>query len=95
MNMMSMTVARKNYLKLAVAVLAPVVNSIELLPQLVTTFYRKHVRDLSLLTILLLLLANVLWFMHGYYISDNSLMIGGAISLAINSALLGLYFLYS
>ena len=84
-----------NYLKLAVAVLAPIVNSIELLPQLVTTFYRKHVRDLSLLSILLLLLANVLWFMHGYFISDNSLIIGGAISLSINSALLGLYFLYS
>ena len=81
-------------LRFAVSVLAPLIGTIEFLPQLYKTYQLKHVRDLSLYSLLLVLFANILWLVHGYMISDASLIVGGTISIAINSALLGLYFLY-
>lgn len=81
-------------LTLIVAILAPTVNCIQLLPQLYKTIQTKKVRDLSLASILLVLFTNLLWLLHGYFIIDMSLIIGGIISLSINLTLLGMYLLY-
>ena len=78
----------------AVAVLAPTVNCIQLLPQLYKTYTTKSVEDLSLQTILLMLLTNILWFTHGLFIRDPALLFSGSVSLFINAALLVLYMLY-
>lgn len=77
-----------------VAILAPLVNCVQLLPQLIKTYQKKSVKDLSLASIALFLTTNVLWFLHGYFIMDMSLMVAGCISIFINSSLLRLYFLY-
>ena len=77
-----------------VAVLAPLVNSIQLLPQLYKTFTTKRVKDLSLYSLLLILTTNVLWLLHGYFIGDVSLLVAGCFCLWVNSTLLFLYFLY-
>lgn len=78
-----------------VATLAPVVNSIQLFPQLYKTFSTKSVRDLSVYSLLLLLTTNLLWFLHGYFILDIPLLVSSGISIIINSTLLLLYFLYN
>ena len=77
-----------------VATLAPIVNSIQLFPQLYKTYNTKSVKDLSLYSLSLILLTNLLWLLHGYFITDFSLIVAGTVSLIINVALLILFFLY-
>lgn len=81
-------------LPVIVATLAPIVNCIQLLPQLYKTFMTKSVEDLSVYSLLLILMTNFLWLLHGYFIFDLSLLVAGVISMSINSTLLILYFLY-
>ena len=77
-----------------VAILAPIVNCIQLLPQLYKTYITKSVKDLSLYSLSLILVTNLLWLLHGYFIIDISLIVAGMVSLIINVALITLYFLY-
>jgi MtN3 and saliva related transmembrane protein len=83
------------FLKLAVATIVPITNSIQLLPQLVKTYETKSVKDLSLYSVLLILVNNVLWFLHGYFIYDFSLIISGLISIIVNIILFIFYIYYS
>ena len=79
---------------LIVATLAPLVNCVQLFPQLYKTYITKSVNDLSLYSLLLILITNLLWLLHGYFIRDNSLILAGIISMTVNISLLTLYFLY-
>ena len=81
-------------LPFVVATLAPIVNCIQLFPQLYKTFTTKSVKDLSLYSLLLILTTNILWLLHGYFIMDISLVVAGVISMIVNITLLVLYFLY-
>lgn len=81
-------------LPLTVATLAPVINCVQLVPQLYKTYTTKSVDDLSLSSLLLILTTNLLWLLHGYFIVDFSLIIAGIISMIINTTLLLFYFLY-
>ena len=77
-----------------IATLAPIVNSIQLFPQLYKTYITKSAKDLSVYSLLLILLTNLLWLLHGYFIIDISLIAAGIVSMIINVALLTLFFLY-
>jgi MtN3 and saliva related transmembrane protein len=79
---------------LMVATLAPIVNCIQLFPQLYKTYRTKRVNDLSLYSLLLILTTNLLWLLHGYFIMDKSLIVAGLISMTVNITLLMLYFYY-
>jgi MtN3 and saliva related transmembrane protein len=79
---------------LIVATLAPIVNCIQLLPQIYKTYRTKSVKDLSFYSLLLLLTTIILWLLHGYFINDISLVVAGIISLVLNISLIRLYFLY-
>jgi len=74
-----------------VAILAPTVNTVQALPQLLKTLETKTVVGLSFYMVALMMLTNFLWFSHGFYIEDNSLMISGFIAFIINVALMLLY----
>lgn len=74
-----------------VAILAPMVNTVQALPQLLKTLETKTVVGLSFYMVLLMMLTNFLWFSHGFYIEDNSLMVSGFIAFIINVALMLLY----
>lgn len=77
-----------------IATLAPIINCVQLLPQVYKTYSTKEVGDLSLGSLLLILLTNILWLLHGYFISDVSLIVSGSLSILINTILLTLYFSY-
>ena len=77
-----------------VAILAPTINCIQQIPQLYRTYTTKKIRDLSVVSLLLILTTNLLWLAHGYFIMDYSLLVSGLISLFINSNLLLLYWFY-
>ena len=81
-------------IRLIIATLAPIVNCIQLFPQLYNTYKTKSVKDLSFYSLLLILTTNILWLLHGYFIIDISLIVAGIVSMIINIALLTLYLLY-
>ena len=81
-------------LPIIVAILAPLINSIQLFPQLYKTYKTKSVKDLSFYFLILLLISNFLWLLHGYFIFDKSLIVAGIVSIIINIVLLKLYFIY-
>ena len=80
---------------LLVAIFAPLINSIQQLPLLYKIIKTKSVKDLSIHSLILILLANCLWLLHGYYIYDFSLIIASSVSLTINSFILILYLIYT
>ena len=82
-------------IKLSIATIVPITTSIQLLPQLYKTYTTKSVNDLSLYTLVLFLMNNILWLLHGYFIFDYSLIISGSISIVINSILFIFYLIYS
>ena len=84
----------KLMIPMLIAIMAPIVNSIQLFPQLYKTYTTKNVKDLSFYSLLLILTTNILWLLHGYFIYDMSLLIAGTVSLCINLALLLLYLRY-
>ena len=77
-----------------IATLAPIVNCVQLFPQLYKTYTTKSVKDLSFYSLLLILITNTLWLLHGYFIFDYSLIVAGLISMTINITLLVLYLRY-
>jgi uncharacterized protein with PQ loop repeat len=77
-----------------VATFAPILSISMVLPQLYKTYQTKRVKDLSLYMILLLLFANILWLLHGYFIADISLMVTGVIQSFLVTILLLLYYFY-
>lgn len=81
-------------LSLTIATLAPIVNSIQLFPQLYKTYTTKSVNDLSFYSLSLILITNLLWLLHGYFINDASLILAGLVSMIINVTLLTLFVIY-
>ena len=81
-------------LPLTIATLAPIVNSIQLFPQLYKTYTTKSVNDLSFYSLSLILITNLLWLLHGYFINDISLILAGLVSMIINITLLTLFVIY-
>ena len=77
-----------------VAILAPIISCIQLFPQLYKTYKSKSVKDISFYSLLLILITNLLWILHGYFISDYSLLISSTISMLINTTLFSLYIIY-
>ena len=83
-----------NMLPSLVAILAPIISCIQLFPQLYKTYKSKSVKDISFYSLLLILITNLLWILHGYFISDYSLLISSTISMLINTTLFSLYIIY-
>lgn len=77
-----------------VATLAPIVNTIQIFPQIYKTYQTKSVKDLSLFFLLLFFINTILWLLHGYFINDQSLIISGIIAGIMNIILLVMYFIY-
>ncbi len=84
----------QTYLPRIVAILAPTVNTVQALPQLIKTWETKTVVGLSFYMVALMMLTNFLWFSHGFFIQDNSLMLSGFIAFIINATLILLYLRY-
>jgi uncharacterized protein with PQ loop repeat len=76
------------------ATLATFVNCIQQLPQLYKIVTTKKAKDLSLHSLLLVLIGNFLWFFYGYFIVDAALLISGIITITINVILLIMFFIY-
>ena len=78
-----------------VAILAPLSNCFQQVPQLIKTYERKSVGDLSLGSLVLIFTSSLLWFTHGWFIGDMALVVSGLISIGINFLMLVMYWVYS
>ena len=83
------------YSAVGVSVLAPLVNCIQHLPQLHKIVYTKRVKDISRVSLCILILAEILWLIHGTFTRDWSLIISCAIGITIVSIILVLHSIYS
>ena len=82
-------------LPIVVSILAPILTFSQLIPQLYKTYKTKRVKDLSIHTILIIFLSNVLWFIHGLNIQDITLIFSGIVSSIISFLMLVLYFIHN
>ena len=82
-------------LSFIVSVLAPLLTFSQLIPQLYKTYQTKRVKDLSIHTIFIIFLSNVLWLIHGLYTHDITLIFSGIISSIISLSMLVLYFIHN
>jgi uncharacterized protein with PQ loop repeat len=82
-------------LPIIVSILAPILTFSQLIPQLYKTYQTKRVKDLSIHTIFIIFLSNVLWFIHGLYIQDITLIFSGTVSSIISFLMLILYFIHN
>jgi len=78
-----------------IAIIAPLLNSLQQIPQLYKTYSTKQVRDLSFESLLFMFISSVVWVLHGIIIWDPSLLISASISTCINLILLILFIRYS
>jgi uncharacterized protein with PQ loop repeat len=77
-----------------VAILAPLVNCVQLFPQFYKTYITKSVKDISLWSLILFLTNSILWSIHGYFRADISVIVAGIVGIIVNVGLLLLYFIY-
>ncbi len=77
-----------------VAVVAPLLTSIQLVPQVYKTYTTRNVSGLSVYTFMLAWLTSLLWWIHGYYTLDLSLMVATTVSLIMNSSMLLMLYLF-
>lgn len=77
-----------NYLPLIAATLAPILNCIQLIPQLYKTYTTRSSMDISLRSLVLILANSFFWALHGYFILDQSLFIASSIAFAVNGCLI-------
>jgi uncharacterized protein with PQ loop repeat len=79
-------------IRIVVAYLAVILNSLYQIPQVFKIIKTKSVNDLSLIALALLMVNNILWFMHGYFINDNTLLISSLINISLNVLIMCLFF---
>lgn len=75
--------------------IAAVLITICLVPQLLKIAQTKNVQDISWLTYVILLTAQVLWLVYGIILADLRIIIGNAISCTCSIIILILYFSYN
>jgi uncharacterized protein with PQ loop repeat len=73
-----------------IAIIIPVLSSVQQLPQLYKSYTTNSVADLSIESLVIIIITNILWFFHGYFIRDFTLIISAAVSVVINTALISL-----
>ena len=53
-------------LPLIVSILAPLFGTVQLIPQLYKTYHTRSVEDLSIHTIIMIMVTDILWLIHGF-----------------------------
>lgn len=77
-----------------VAVAAPFLTCIQLVPQVYKTYTTRNISGLSVYTFMLAWTTSLLWWIHGYYTMDLSLMVATTVSLIMNSTMLLMLYLF-
>lgn len=74
--------------EMTVGILAPIFSCSQFIPQMLKAYRTKSVKDLSIHTIWMIIITQILWFIHAYYVSDIPLLITATINFFINCIIL-------
>jgi len=77
-----------------IGIIAGVLTSISMVPQLVKVLWRKEVADLSWVMILVLLSGVALWVYYGILKDEWPIILSNAFSVLVNLTLLVSFFIY-
>jgi len=77
-----------------IGILAGILTSISMLPQLIKVLWKKEVADLSWIMISVLLSGVSLWVYYGILKEEWPIIISNAFSVLVNAVLLVCYFIY-
>jgi MtN3 and saliva related transmembrane protein len=75
-----------------VAFAAPIVNTVQMLPQLHKIYTTESIAGLSQYMIILALTTNILWTLHGVYLKDKALIVAGVLASLINILIIEKYY---
>ncbi len=78
-----------------IGIAAGVLTALSMLPQLIKVVKEKHVEDLSLVMLLVLISGLVLWVVYGFIRNDAPLIYTNIFSVGVNLALVFYRFKYS
>ena len=78
-----------------IGIAAGVLTAFSMLPQLIKVIKEKHVEDLSVMMLLVLIAGLVLWVVYGFMRDDAPLIYTNMFSVAVNCALVFFRIKYS
>lgn len=73
-----------------ISLIAIILTSSQFIPQTIKAFKTKSVKDVSIITFIITLLASSLWVIHGYAHNDLSIIVANTIVFI--SSIIMLYF---
>lgn len=71
-----------------IGIVAGVLTAVSMLPQLIKVIKEKHVEDLSVVMLLVLVAGLSMWVMYGFIRKDPPLIYTNMFSIAVNLALI-------
>lgn len=77
-----------------VGIVAGILTSVSMLPQVIKTFKEKKAEDISLVMIIVLMIGVGCWVYYGFLRKDLPIIVTNCFSFLINSLLLILHFKY-
>lgn len=75
-------------------IIAGVLTSASMMPQLIKVLKEKNVEDLSWVTLLVLIAGVSLWVWYGFIKDELPIILSNAFSVVLNITLLACYFIY-
>lgn len=77
-----------------IGIIAGILTSISMVPQLIKVLKEKDVENLSPLMIAILLTGVSLWVLYGVILKDGPIILSNAFSVLVNATLLSCYFFF-
>ena len=83
------------FLILCISFIASILDTAKRLPQLYKTFKTKNVNGMSVFSLILMCISNLLWLLHGYLtIMDYWVILANVAGCFTNGLLITMYFVY-
>jgi MtN3 and saliva related transmembrane protein len=89
-----LTIHKSNGMEIIIGIVAGILTSISMVPQLIKVIKEKDVENLSPVMIGILLLGVSMWVVYGLLQEEWPIILSNAFSVLINSTLLICYFVF-
>ena len=77
-----------------IGVIAVVLGSIQLIPQTIKVFKTRSVKDISLMTFIIMMFASFSWLLYGIHVNDPFIITGNSIVFVSSSLIIISKFLF-
>lgn len=77
-----------------IGIIAATLSSIQLIPQTIKVFKTKSVKDISLITFVIIMFASFSWLLHGIHVNDIFIIVANSIAFISSSLIVISKFLF-